>query len=178
MKEIMIRKISVIGLGYVGLPVAVAFGQASNVIGFDIDQTRIDALTNGIDKTGEVEPSEFLTTNIHFTSELTDLAKANFHIVAVPTPIDSSKKPDLTPLISASKTVGAILKKNDIVVYESTVYPGATEEDCASILEEVSGLECGKEFFLGYSPERINPGIKNIPLKPSKKSYQHKMKIL
>ena len=169
MKEIMIRKISVIGLGYVGLPVAVAFGQASNVIGFDIDQTRIDALTNGIDKTGEVEPSEFLTTNIHFTSELTDLAKANFHIVAVPTPIDSSKKPDLTPLISASKTVGAILKKNDIVVYESTVYPGATEEDCASILEEVSGLECGKEFFLGYSPERINPGDKKHTFKTIKK---------
>lgn len=165
----MARKISVIGLGYVGLPVAVAFGQVSNVIGFDINQGRIDELNNKIDKTGEVNSSELKATKINFTSDLIDLAKADFHIVAVPTPIDEAKKPDLIPLIAASKTVGAILKKNDIVVYESTVYPGATEEECASILEEVSGLECGKDFFLGYSPERINPGDKKHTFKTIKK---------
>jgi len=165
----MRRKISVIGLGYVGLPVAVAFGEVSNVIGFDINRKRIDELTNGVDRTGEVNSSELKSSNINFTSELTDLAKADFHIVAVPTPIDEFKKPDLIPLISASKTVGAILKKNDIVVYESTVYPGATEEECASILEEVSGLVCGKDFFIGYSPERINPGDKKHTFKTIKK---------
>tara|TARA_R110002072_G_scaffold178222_3_gene334275 strand:+ start:1322 stop:2614 length:1293 start_codon:yes stop_codon:yes gene_type:complete len=169
MNDVRNRKISVIGLGYVGLPVAVAFGQVSSVIGFDINKNRIDELNNGIDKTGEVNSSELKTTEIKFTSDLTDLAKADFHIVAVPTPIDEAKKPDLFPLISASKTVGAILKKNDIVVYESTVYPGATEEECASILEEVSGLKCGKDFFLGYSPERINPGDKTHTFKTIKK---------
>lgn len=165
----MARKISVVGLGYVGLPVAVAFGQDSNVIGFDINKNRIEELIVGIDKTGEVNSSELKSTKIHFTSDLTDLAKADFHIIAVPTPIDEAKKPDLFPLIAASKTVGAILKKNDIVVYESTVYPGATEEECASILEEVSGLECGKDFFLGYSPERINPGDKKHTFRTIKK---------
>ena len=154
------RTISVIGLGYVGLPVAVAFGKKSKVIGFDINQNRIEELINGLDKTGEVESAELKSANVLYTSDLSELAKADFHIVAVPTPIDSSKKPDLTPLLSASKVVGQILKKGDIVVFESTVYPGATEDECASILEKESGLKSGEDFFLGYSPERINPGDK------------------
>lgn len=165
----MNRKISVVGLGYVGLPVAVAFGQSSNVIGFDINQTRVDELKNGDDKTGEVIASELDSADILFTSNINELAQADFHIVAVPTPIDSNKKPDLRPLVSASKTVSTILKKGDIVVYESTVYPGATEEDCAVILEEGSGLVCGKDFFIGYSPERINPGDKEHTFKTIKK---------
>jgi UDP-N-acetyl-D-galactosamine dehydrogenase len=160
MNEVISRTISVIGLGYVGLPVAVAFGKKSRVIGFDINQKRIDELINGIDKTGEVESAELGSTDVLFTSDLNELSKADFHIVAVPTPIDSSKKPDLKPLLLASKTVGQVLKKGDIVVYESTVYPGATEEECAFVLEAKSGLTSGKDFFLGYSPERINPGDK------------------
>lgn len=165
----MNRKISVVGLGYVGLPVAVAFGQTSKVIGFDINQDRIGELNKGEDKTCEVIPSELISADILFTSNINDLAQADFHIVAVPTPIDSNKKPDLSPLFSASKTVAAILKKGDIVVYESTVYPGATEEECAIILEEGSGLSCGKDFFIGYSPERINPGDKKHTFKTIKK---------
>ena len=166
----MSRKISVIGLGYVGLPVAVAFGQNANVIGFDINQNRVEELKSGQDKTGEVTSSELSTADILFTSNLEELAKADFHIVAVPTPIDSGKNPDLSPLLSASKTVSSILKKGDIVVYESTVYPGATEEECAVILEEGSGLKCGKDFFIGYSPERINPGDKKHTFKTIKKN--------
>ena len=169
MNEAIKRSISVIGLGYVGLPVAVAFGQITNVIGFDIDQKRIDELKNGIDKTGEVNSSELSASNIHLTSDLNELSKADFHIIAVPTPIDDSKKPDLRPLLSASKAVGKILKKGDIVVYESTVYPGATEDECASILQDESGLISGKDFFLGYSPERINPGDKKHTFKTIKK---------
>ena len=169
MSGISNRRISVIGLGYVGLPVAVAFGEHSKVIGFDINKKRIEDLNNGVDNTEEVVASELKSSDIFFTSDLNELAKADFHIIAVPTPIDDKKKPDLTPLISASKTVGTILKKNDIVVYESTVYPGATEEECASILERVSGLECGKDFFIGYSPERINPGDKKHTFKTIKK---------
>lgn len=165
MSEVNNRSISVIGLGYVGLPVAVAFGQRSKVIGFDINQNRIDELINGIDKTGEVESDELDSSDVIFTSDLKELSNADFHIVAVPTPIDSTKKPDLKPLLSASKTVGQIIKKGDIVVYESTVYPGVTEDECASILEAESGLISGKDFFLGYSPERINPGDKKHTFK-------------
>ena len=169
MNEVVNRSISVIGLGYVGLPVAAAFGQLSKVIGFDINQKRVDELKNGIDKTGEVVSSELSASNVHFTSNLNELSKADFHIVAVPTPIDDSRNPDLRPLLSASRSVGKILKKGDIVVYESTVYPGATEDECASILEKESGLKSGKDFFLGYSPERINPGDKKHTFKTIKK---------
>lgn len=154
------RKISVVGLGYVGLPVAVAFGRKSQVIAFDINQKRIDELNNHLDVTREISVEELKTAEILFTSNSEDLKKANFHIVAVPTPIDKANQPDLRPILSASKTVGAQLKKGDIVVYESTVYPGATEEDCVPVLEKYSGLVSGKDFFVGYSPERINPGDK------------------
>ena len=163
------RSISVIGLGYVGLPVAIAFGQITKVIGFDINQNRIDELKNGIDKTGEVSFSELSGSDVDFTSDLNDLMKADFHIIAVPTPIDDFKKPDLNPLLSASRAVGKILKEGDIVVYESTVYPGATEDECATILQDESGLMSGTDFFLGYSPERINPGDKIHTFKTIKK---------
>ncbi len=154
----MNRKISVIGLGYVGLPVAAAFGHKSQVVAFDINQRRIDELKNGVDHTREITKEKLQASNLLLTSNPADLKKADFHIVAVPTPIDEANQPDLRPILSASKTVGAQLKKGDIVVYESTVYPGATEEDCVPVLEQHSGLICGKDFFVGYSPERINPG--------------------
>lgn len=154
------RKISVVGLGYVGLPVAVAFGKQARVIGFDIHARRIRELESGLDNTDEVESDDLKSSDILFTANPQDLQQADFHIVAVPTPINPAKNPDLTPVISASKTVGGQLKKGDIVVYESTVYPGATEEDCVPVLERESGLVCGKDFFVGYSPERINPGDK------------------
>jgi len=169
MNTIVDRNISVIGLGYVGLPVAVAFSQFGRVVAFDINKKRIDELNNSIDKTGEVESGELNTPNIFFTSDPAELSNANFHIVAVPTPINELKEPNLEPLLSASKIVGNILKKGDIVVYESTVYPGATENECANILEKESKLICGKDFFIGYSPERINPGDKNHTLKTIKK---------
>ena len=154
------RKISVVGMGYVGLPVAVAFGKKSRVIGFDIDSDRIAELQSGADKTNEVSPEELKNANIHYTSNAEDLNQADFHIVAVPTPITDSKSPNMEPLLSASLAVGRQLKKGDIVVYESTVYPGATEEDCVPVLERESGLKCGSDFYVGYSPERINPGDK------------------
>lgn len=154
------RKISVIGLGYVGLPVAIAFGKLSRVIGFDINQARVNELNNGFDRTDEVEEIEFQNLDILFTSNSSDLEQADFHIVAVPTPITEAKFPDLTPLISASKTLAPYIKKGDIVVYESTVYPGATREDCLPVLEQGSGLKGGEDFFIAYSPERINPGDK------------------
>ncbi|WP_116963003.1 nucleotide sugar dehydrogenase [Fastidiosibacter lacustris] len=154
------RKISVIGLGYVGLPVAVAFGQKQQVVAFDINRNRIKALKAGHDYTLEVADGELQSANLLLTDDIGELKKADFHILAVPTPIDDANKPDLSPLLSASKTVGKALKKGDIVVYESTVYPGATEEDCVPILEKESGLKCGIDFFVGYSPERINPGDK------------------
>ena len=169
MNTIVDRNISVIGLGYVGLPVAIAFSNFGRVIWFDIDNTRINELNNSVDKTREVGSDELNTTNIVFTDDSSQLSDANFHIVAVPTPINESKEPDLNPLLSASKTVGKILKKGDIVVYESTVYPGVTENECAEILSEESKLICGKDFFLGYSPERINPGDKSHTLKTIKK---------
>jgi len=155
------RKLAVIGLGYVGLPVAVAFGRRGTpVIGFDIDTARISELKAGRDRTREVEPGDIAHAHLHFTSDPADLSGADFFIVTVPTPIDQARRPDLTALLRASRTVGEALKKGDIVVYESTVYPGATEEDCVPILEQASGLLAGRDFTVGYSPERINPGDK------------------
>ena len=155
------RKLAIIGLGYVGLPVAVAFGrQGTPVIGFDIDAARISELNAGRDRTREVEPHDLGHPCLHFTSDPAKLSGANFFIVTVPTPIDQARRPDLTALLDASRTVGEALKKGDIVVYESTVYPGATEEDCVPVLEQASGLSAGRDFAVGYSPERINPGDK------------------
>ena len=152
------RKISVIGMGYVGLPVAVAFGRLGEVIGFDIDERRIAELEQGCESTGEVAPDDLAAAHIAFTTDSKQLEQADFHIVAVPTPINDAKNPDMGPLIAASELLGRVLGKGDIIVYESTVYPGATEEICAPILERESGLVCGRDFHLGYSPERINPG--------------------
>ncbi len=154
------RKVSVIGLGYVGLPVAVAFGHQQRCVGFDINVERVAELKQGRDSTLEVEPAELSGSDILFTCDAKDIALADFHIVAVPTPIDEAKIPDLTPVLRAAETVGKQLKAGDIVVFESTVYPGATEEECVPVLEQCSGLVCGKDFFVGYSPERINPGDK------------------
>jgi len=156
----MERKISVIGLGYVGLPVAVAFGQKGKTVGFDINPRRIAELKKGIDRTGEVSKAELKSADILYTENPRDLKKADFHIVAVPTPVDNAHKPDLDLTYKASQTVGNILKKGDIVVFESTVYPGVTEEECVPIMEKASGLKCGRDFKVGYSPERINPGDK------------------
>ena len=154
------RKISVVGLGYVGLPVAVEFGKSQQVIGFDISSIRINELKQGIERTNEVEAKDLASTDILFTCDANDLKRADFHIIAVPTPVNIAKQPDLSPVISASRTVGRQLKKGDIVVYESTVYPGATEEECIPVLEQESGLIWGTDFNVGYSPERINPGDK------------------
>jgi len=154
------RKISVVGLGYVGLPVAVAFGKSQQVIGFDISSIRIAELKQGIERTNEVEANDLASADIIYTCDPSDLKRADFHIVAVPTPVNNAKQPDLSPVISASITVGQQLKKGDIVVYESTVYPGATEEECIPVLEKESGLTWGTDFNVGYSPERINPGDK------------------
>ena len=156
----MNRKISVVGLGYVGLPVAVAFGNSHRVVGFDLDDSRIQELKEGKDRTLEVEKNELEASDILFTSNAEDLKQTDFYIVAVPTPIDHANQPDLRPMLSASKTIGRQLKHGDIVVFESTVYPGATEEDCVPVLERESGLVCGVDFTVGYSPERINPGDK------------------
>ncbi|MDR1365604.1 MAG: nucleotide sugar dehydrogenase [Holosporales bacterium] len=155
-----LRKVSVVGLGYVGLPVAVAFGKRHNVVGFDINALRIDQLIKWIDITGEVETGDLKEAQIEFTSDPDSLKKANFHIVCVPTPVDEFNEPNFGPLVSASKIVGTQLKSGDIVVYESTVYPGATEEKCVPVLEQCSGLKFGQNFTVGYSPERINPGDK------------------
>ena len=153
--------IAVIGLGYVGLPLAVEFGKQRPVIGFDINAVRIAQLRQGHDVTLETSAEELAEArHLSFTSERVDLAAATTYIVTVPTPIDAHKRPDLTPLIKASETLGAVLKKGDIVIYESTVYPSATEEDCVPVLERVSGLKFNIDFFAGYSPERINPGDK------------------
>jgi len=154
------RIISVIGLGYVGLPVAVAFGKVRKTVGFDINQTRIRELKDGNDRTGEVSREDLRSADILFTDSVAELRQADFHIVAVPTPIDAANQPDLALMFKASETVGKALKKGDIVVYESTVYPGVTEEECVPILEKFSGLACGPDFTVGYSPERINPGDK------------------
>lgn len=154
-------KLAIIGLGYVGLPLAVEFGKQRSVVGFDINQQRINALNNGHDSTLEVSDDELKSSSmLHYTSNLDELRECNVFIVTVPTPIDKYKQPDLTPLIKASESIGKVLKEGDIVIYESTVYPGATEEDCVPVLEQVSGLKFNVDFFAGYSPERINPGDK------------------
>lgn len=155
-------KIAVIGLGYVGLPLAVEFGKKYPTIGFDINQKRITELQGGNDHTLEVEPGELAKAHkLSFSANVCDLESVNIYIVTVPTPINKFKQPDLTPLLKASKAIGSTLKKGDIVIYESTVYPGATEEDCVPVLERVSGLIFNEDFFAGYSPERINPGDKD-----------------
>ena len=156
-------KICIIGLGYVGLPLAHAFSSKYEVVGLDIYQTRIDELNSAYDKTlelNETQLKEALDNNIKFTCNVNDIKDCNIFIVTVPTPIDKNKRPDLTPLIKASETIGKVLKKDDIVIYESTVYPGATEEECVPVLEKFSKLKFNEDFFCGYSPERINPGDK------------------
>ena len=154
-------KIAIIGLGYVGLPLAVEFGKKVPVMGFDIHQKRIDELQSGQDHTLEVSPKELKqATHLSYTTNLQQLADCNFFIVTVPTPIDEFKQPDLTPLVKASESIARVLKKGDVVVYESTVYPGATEEVCIPVLEKNSGLKFNQDFYAGYSPERINPGDK------------------
>ncbi len=154
-------KLAVVGLGYVGLPLAVEFGKKREVLGFDINQKRIAELQSGVDHTLEVSSEELKeATQLRFSAAGAELAKANTFIVTVPTPIDEYKQPDLTPLVKASETIGKVLKKGDIVIYESTVYPGATEEVCVPVLEKVSGLKYNVDFYAGYSPERINPGDK------------------
>jgi len=154
-------KLGIIGLGYVGLPLAVEFGKYRQVVGFDINQHRINELNQGEDSTLEVSAQELkAATQLTFTARISDLEACNTYIVTVPTPINGQKQPDLTPLISASKTLGQVVKPGDIVIYESTVYPGATEEDCIPFIEQVSGLVYNRDFFAGYSPERINPGDK------------------
>lgn len=164
------KTLAIIGLGYVGLPLAVEFGKTYKVLGFDIFQKRIEELKSGYDRTLEVEEAELQSAiNLSFTTNLEDLKEAQIFIVTVPTPIDDYKKPDLTPLQKASSSVGKVLKKGDIVIYESTVYPGCTEEDCVPILERESGLKFNVDFFCGYSPERINPGDKTHRLPNIKK---------
>ncbi|EYD76791.1 UDP-glucose dehydrogenase [Rubellimicrobium mesophilum DSM 19309] len=158
-------KIAVIGLGYVGLPLAAEFGKKYTTVGFDINSERVGELRAGRDSTGEVEPADLeAASRLSFTSDIEDLRQCNVYIVAVPTPIDSSRRPNLGPLISASQVVGQVITSGDVVVYESTVYPGATEEDCLPVVERVSGLTYNKDFFAGYSPERINPGDKQNTL--------------
>ncbi len=156
-------KIAIIGLGYVGLPLAHAFSFKYKVVGFDIAQWRINELKNGIDRTLELsdkQVKEAIENSMQFTNDLNSIADCNVYIVTVPTPIDKNKRPDLSPLIKASESVGSVLKKGDLVIYESTVYPGATEEECVPILEQFSSLKFNQDFFCGYSPERINPGDK------------------
>ena len=152
------KSISIIGLGYVGLPIALAFAKKVKVIGFDISEQRIELMKNNIDPSDELPAEAFQGADIEFTANPEDLKKASFHIVAVPTPIDQHKLPDLKPLLAASKTIGEVIKKGDYVVFESTVYPGCTEEDCIPVIEKVSGLNFPEDFSVGYSPERINPG--------------------
>ncbi len=158
------KKMAVIGLGYVGLPIALEFARTMKVVGFDIKQERVDLMCRGIDPSDELESEAFNGCDIYFTAQLEDLRSANFFIVAVPTPIDRHNLPDLTPLLKATETVAKVLKKGDYVVFESTVYPGCTEEDCVPILERISGLKFNIDFKVGYSPERINPGDKEHTL--------------
>lgn len=154
------EKLSVVGLGYVGMPLAIAFGKKADVIGFDINEKKVELYKSGIDVTNEVGDEEIRRSTVDFTSEEKKLREAKFHVVAVPTPINEDKTPNLNPLKGATKTVGRNLTKGSIVVYESTVYPGVTEEVCIPILEKESGMKCGQDFKIGYSPERINPGDK------------------
>ncbi|MGN6491743.1 MAG: nucleotide sugar dehydrogenase [Agriterribacter sp.] len=157
-------KLAVIGLGYVGLPIALEFAKKVSVIGFDINAKRIDMMKNGVDPSNELDSSAFENSDIVFTNSLDVLREAKFFIVAVPTPVDDHNVPDLIPVTKASETIGKVIKKGDYVVYESTVYPGCTEEDCLPIIESLSGLKMGEDFKLGYSPERINPGDKEHTL--------------
>ena len=160
-------KIGIIGLGYVGLPLAVEFSNKYKTIGYDINKKRINELNNGVDSTLEVSTENLnkaLSNNLFLSSKIDDLTHCNFYIITVPTPTNKNNSPDLRPLLNATKTVGNILKKGDIVVYESTVYPGCTEEDCLPILEDISKLKLNEDFFIGYSPERINPGDKDRSL--------------
>jgi UDP-N-acetyl-D-glucosamine/UDP-N-acetyl-D-galactosamine dehydrogenase len=157
-------KLSVIGLGYVGLPIALEFAKQIKVVGFDIKPDRLDLMKKGIDPSKELTSDAFKNTDIVFTSDPSELKSASFHIIAVPTPTTKNNLPDLTPVLKASETIGRILKKGDYVVYESTVYPGCTEEDCIPVLERYSELKCGKDFKVGFSPERINPGDTNHTL--------------
>jgi UDP-N-acetyl-D-galactosamine dehydrogenase len=162
--------IAIIGLGYVGFPLAVEFGKIYPTLGFDIDASRIDELKSGVDRTQEVNAAQLAESkNLRFSSQVSDLASCNTFIVTVPTPIDHFKKPDLSPLLKASEMIGKVLKKGDVVIYESTVYPGCTEEDCVPVLEKHSGLVFNQDFFCGYSPERINPGDKVNTLTKIKK---------
>jgi UDP-N-acetyl-D-galactosamine dehydrogenase len=163
------KKIAVIGLGYVGLPLARLFATKHHVIGFDIHQTRVDEINKGIDKTNEldeatlkavVQPNKNFQTGLYCTTALGDIQSCNYFVVTVPTPVDKNNRPDLTPLYKSSESVGKVLKRGDIVIYESTVYPGVTEDECVPVLERVSGLKFNEDFFVGYSPERINPGDK------------------
>src|SRR5690349_7768528 len=158
------EKLAVIGLGYVGLPIALEFARKISVIGFDINEKRIEQMKQGIDPSNELEKEAFHGCDITFTNSLDVLRQAKFFIVAVPTPVDEHKVPDLNPVKRASETIGKVIKKGDYVVYESTVYPGCTEEDCLPIIEKLSGLKNVTDFKLGYSPERINPGDKNHTL--------------
>src|SRR5258706_1217360 len=155
------KKLSVIGLGYVGLPIALEFARHINGIGFDINAERIEKMKKGIDPSNELASKEFTGRNITYTANPAELKEASFYIVTVPTPIDAHNLPDLKPLLSATQTIGKALKKGDYIVYESTVYPGCTEEDCIPLLDELSGLKCGEDFKVGFSPERINPGDKD-----------------
>ena len=170
------KKIAIIGLGYVGLPLAIEFGKLFNVLGFDIDKSRIKDLKNGIDRTQEADINKMKSAmslsgenGLLFSSEVDDLIKCNIFIITVPTPITKFKSPDLTPLIKASEMIGSVLKKGDVVIYESTVYPGCTEEDCVPVLEKISNLKFNVDFYCGYSPERINPGDKVNTLTKIKK---------
>src|SRR5512143_247336 len=161
MKE---RKVAIVGLGYVGLPIAVAFGKQHRVIGFDINTSKIEELREGFDRTGEVSTADLMASQVEYTAEPNDLKKADFIIVAVPTPINEALQPDLKALRVSSELIGKNMLPGTIVVYESTVYPGVTEEVCLPILEEASGLKAGVDFKVGYSPERINPGDKEHTL--------------
>ena len=166
-------KVAVIGLGYVGLPLAVAFSRHLPVLGFDINAARVAELNGGEDRTLEVTPAELqkaLAGGARFSAHQADLADCNTYIVTVPTPIDNYKTPDLGPLLAASKTIGSVLKPGDVVIYESTTYPGCTEEDCVPVLEKTSGLVFNRDFYCGYSPERINPGDKVNTLATDRKS--------
>lgn len=169
-KDIIEKKIAIIGLGYVGLPLAVEFGKKRSVTGFDINHNRVNNLIKGKDSTLEISSNELKeATNLSFTTNIDDIKNCKIFIIAVPTPIDKHKRPDLTLLEKSSQLVGSVLKKNDIVIYESTVYPGATEEVCVPILENISNLTFNKDFYCGYSPERINPGDKERPISKIKK---------
>lgn len=158
------NKLALIGLGYVGLPIALEFARTINVIGFDINAKRVEMMRNKIDPSNELDSEAFEGCSIEFTDSLEKLKEATFYVVAVPTPVDEHNVPDLTPVLRASETIGKVIKKGDYVVFESTVYPGCTEEDCLPVIEKISGLKCGTDFKIGYSPERINPGDKEHTL--------------